>query len=197
MTLHLILLLAALAAASSATDTPHQPAVPADYGQPHPEAPAELRQFAFLVGAWDCSGVVLAEDGVFEPFRATMVGRYILDGLAIEDVYRQYDSGGELQHFGATYRSYDTDGKRWVMKFHDALASTWLDLGPVDLGGVEVSKEKISFQHRLEPGGLIRVTFSQISATGFAWQAELSGDGGANWRQVMTLRARPAGSGGG
>lgn len=171
----------------------NRPADSTDFGNPHPDLVEQLRPFAFLVGSWQCSGKVLAEDGIFEPLDATLVGRYILGGRAIEDVYRQFDRAGELQHFGVTYRSYDREGKRWAMKFHDALASTWLDLGPIELGGVEVTDDTISYQYRLDTSGVVRVTFSDISAAGFDWRAELSSDNGANWREVMTMRASPAG----
>jgi hypothetical protein len=51
-----------------------------EYGNPNPKAPAELSQFAFIIGKWRCEARLKGEDGTWRPYQATWVGRYILDG---------------------------------------------------------------------------------------------------------------------
>lgn len=161
-----------------------------DYGRPNPNAPRELSQFAFLIGSWRGDVKVRGEDGAYEAHEARWVARYILDGYAIADEYREMRSTGELVRFGATYRSYNSDKNTWIMKWHDALASTWLDLGPEDLGGVRVDDTSITFKHRHPPNILVRITFSDISEDRFSWRADSSTDGGETWDEsVMAIDA--------
>jgi hypothetical protein len=124
----------------------------AKYGKPNPHAPRELSQFAFLIGQWRCESQVKGQDGVFRTYSATWVGRYILDGYVIADEFRQMGPAGELLQLGQNYRSYNTDKNTWIMKWHDALASTWLDLGPDELGGVQMNDTSITFKHHVPPG---------------------------------------------
>ncbi len=162
----------------------------ARYGSRNPAAPEELAQFDFLVGRWRCEITIRNPDGVEEQHRATLVARYILDGYVIADEYRQSGPGGTLVRFGATYRSFDPAAGGWVMKWHDALNSTWLDLGPADLGGVEVSDGTITFKHRDPPGNLVRITFANISDERFTWRADNSTDHGKTWDEgVMVMEA--------
>lgn len=160
------------------------------YGSRNPAAPEELAQFDFLVGRWRCKITIRNPGGVEEQHRGTLVARYILDGYVIVDEYRQIDAGGTLVRFGATYRSFDPAGGGWVMKWHDALNSTWLDLGPADLGGVDVSDDTITFMHRDPPDNLVRITFANISDDRFIWRADNSADHGETWDEgVMVMEA--------
>ncbi len=169
-----------------------------EYGAPNPNAPLELSQFAFLIGKWRCESRVKNPDGSFQAYPATWIGRYILDGYVIADEFRQFGPDGALTQLGQNYRSFSNERNTWVMKWHDALASTWLDLGPQDLGGVRVTEDTITFMHHLPPGlpdGLFpshttfRVTFSGISDDHFTWTADISRDGGASWEKVQVIEA--------
>lgn len=160
-----------------------------DVGQPNALAPPELAQFAFILGWWNITGQVRNATGEWEAFRGEMVGRYILDGFVIADTWRQYASSGELAHFGETFRSYDRLNRRWVMKFLDARNSTWLDLGPAELGGVVVDSTTITFKHHLPGGGQLRVTFSDRSPTGFRWQGDRWTPEQPEWETVMVFSA--------
>ena len=115
------------------------------YGKPDPNAPREFSQFAFLIGQWRCESRVKGPDGAFKTYRATWVGRYILDGYVIADEWRQTGPTGKLMQLGQNFRSYNTDQKAWIMKWLDALASTWLDLGPEDLGGCVCEVNSVGF----------------------------------------------------
>ena len=162
---------------------------PNEYGKPNPNAPVELSQFAFLIGRWRCDVKTKEQDGAWVTSQATWVCRYILDGYVIADEFRQVGASGEVVRFGATYRSYSTDEGRWIMKWHDALTSSWLDLGPRELGGVRVGDESITFKHYVPPDGVLRATFLNISKEHVTWRGELSFDAGETWDEVMVIEA--------
>jgi len=44
---------------------------------------------------------------------------------------------------GINMRAYDSKKKTWNMKWLNALAGTWVDLGPEKLGGVAVDEKAI------------------------------------------------------
>jgi len=169
-----------------------------DYGSPNRNAPRELSQFAFLIGTWQCESRVKGPDGEYRTYPATWVARYILDGYVIADEFRQLGPAGEVAQLGQSLRSYNTDQKAWIIKWLDALDSTWLELGPEDLGGVRVQGGVITYQHRRPRGragrlfplqSLFRLTFSNISEDHFTWRAELSTDGGETWAEVQVIEA--------
>ncbi len=173
-----------------------------DYGRPNPNAPKELSQLAFLIGKWRCESRVKGPDGVYKTYRAAWVGRYVLDGYVIADEFRQWGPAGELMQLGQNYRSYNTEKKTWIIKWLDALASTWFDLGPEELGGVQVTDTSITYKHYMPPSGpagklfpphtLFRLTYSNISENHFTWRAEISTDGGATWNEVQVIEAHRA-----
>jgi hypothetical protein len=169
------------------------------FGMPNAGAPRELVTFDFLVGAWECESSVRGPDGVVRARPATWVGRYILDGYAIADEFRQLGPAGEVAMLGQTFRTFNADSKTWVMKWLDALDATWLDLGPEDLGGVTVRDGRISYRHRRSRGrsgrlfplqSLFRVTFFDIAEAGFQWRSEVSTDNGETWAEAQTISAR-------
>jgi hypothetical protein len=163
-----------------------------------PNAPPELAQFAFLIGKWRCSSSVTMPDGAVTMNPATWEGRYILDGFVIADEFRLLGEAGEVVQLGQNYRCYDRASGQWVMKWLDAIAATWLDLGPEDLGGVHVSDDGITFKHRaplgpvarhFPPDALFRISFRNIGPEAFSWTAELSVDAGDHWNVVQVIEA--------
>lgn len=116
-----------------------------EYGNPNPKAPPELSQFAFIVGKWRCDVRVKGEDGTWQPYQATWVGRYILDGYVIADEYRMTNQKGELIVHGMNFRSYSVEKKTWMMRWLNARDSFWVELGPEKLGGVRVTPKTITF----------------------------------------------------
>ena len=69
-----------------------------DYGAPHPDAPPELLQFGFLIGPWNCDMDWLQTDGTRAQGQGTWTGRWMMDGWAIQDDYRD----GFYEGFRAT-----------------------------------------------------------------------------------------------
>ena len=161
-----------------------------EHGSPNSKAPPELSQFAFLIGKWRCEVRLRGEDGTWQPYQATWVGRYILDGYVIADEYRMIGQTGELIVHGMNFRSYSVEEKTWVMRWLNA-TGFWLELGPEKLGGVRVTPKTITFNFidTFAPDSLTRVTFSNIAETHFIWSSERSLDQGKTWAEFMVIEA--------
>jgi hypothetical protein len=161
-----------------------------NFGKLNPNAPAELSRFAFLVGSWRCEAKVLLDDGTWRAFDANWVGRFILDGYVIADEYRMTDSAGELIVLGMNLRTYDPARQIWNMKWLNALAGTWVDLGPAELGGVRFDGGSITytFKEPMVEHAFTRASYTNISPAHFTWRGEKSDDGQA-WSEFMVIEA--------
>lgn len=158
-------------------------------GQLDPQSES-LARFAFLVGSWRCEAKVRAADGEWQTFPATWLGRFILDGHVIADEYRMTGAAGEPLVLGMNLRTYDAARRVWNIKWLNALAGTWTDLGPEELGGVEFDGQTITYAFR-EPvaaHAYTRATYTNISRTHFTWRGEGSDDG-RSWSEFMVVEA--------
>ena len=161
-----------------------------EINKPNPNAPTALSRFAFLIGRWRCEAKVKLADGQWQTFEATWLGRFILDGYAIADEYRMTDSAGELIVLGMNLRAYDPARQIWNIKWLNALAGTWVDLGPEELGGVRFDGQSISyaFKEPVADHAFTRATYTNISPTHFTWRGEKSDDGKV-WTEFMVVEA--------
>lgn len=113
----------------------HQPAqaLPrCNDGQPHASAPAELAQFAFLVGDFEVTSHAWTGD-VWSPPRpgprARWNGWYGLGGMAIYDEWYDPDPGLDPDApRGVNVRFYDADKTQWKMMWISSNAATVQDL---------------------------------------------------------------------
>jgi hypothetical protein len=176
-------------AAAAAKDEPMDQVDP-EFGKRNPNAPAALSRFAFLIGRWRCEARVRSADGHWQTFRATWLGRFILDGYAIADEYRMTGESGELIVLGMNFRVYDPSKKIWNIKWLNALGGTWVDLGPEELGGVGSDRQSIiyAFKEPMAGHAYTRATYTNISKTHFTWRGEKSEDRKA-WSEFMVIEA--------
>jgi hypothetical protein len=161
-----------------------------EYGKPSSNAPPELSQFAFLIGKWRCEVKLKRDEGTWESLKGTWEGRYILEGYVIADEYRMMTLAGELLVLGMNLRSYDAKNKTWNMKWLNALAGTWVDLGPEELGGVKADEKAITYGMK-EPVAahvFTRATYTNISEKHFTWRGERSNDAKA-WEEFLVIEA--------
>ena len=135
-----------------------------EFGKPSPEAPAALSRFAFLIGRWRCEAKVRLANGTWQQFQATWIGRYILDGYAIADEYRMTGPAGEVIVLGVKFRTYDATKRIWNLKWLNALAGTWTDLGPEELGGVGFDGGSVTYAFK-EPVAGHAYTFASLTRT--------------------------------
>jgi hypothetical protein len=161
-----------------------------DFGTPNPHASPALARFAFLIGRWRCEARVRSGNGEWQTLKATWLGRFILDGYVIADEYRMTDVSGTLIVLGMNVRSYDATKQMWNMKWVNALAGTWVDLGPEELGGVTFDGDSIiyAFKEPVAAHAYTRATYTNISKTHFTWRGEKSDDGKA-WSEFMVVEA--------
>jgi hypothetical protein len=76
------------------------------------------------------------------------------------------------------------------IKWLHALAGTWVDLGPEELGGVSFEDQSISyaFEEPMAAHAYTRATYTNISPTHFTWLGEKSDDG-KTWSEFMVVEA--------
>lgn len=159
-----------------------------EYGKLNCNAPPELSRFAFLIGSWRCEAKLKTDDGAWENLKATWEGRFILDGYAIADDYRMTSRTGELLVLGTNIRSFNPKKKTWNMKWLNALAGTWFDLGPEELGGVKFQEGSITYSYK-EPSGphaFTRSIYLDISKDHFTWRGDRSNDG-KTWEEFLVI----------
>jgi len=168
--------------------TPCMRQIEQEFGKANPNAPAALSQFAFLIGNWTFEASVKGADKGWQTFQGTWLGRFILDGYAIADEYKMTDSSGKLIVLGINLRTYDATKKAWNMKWLNALAGTWVDLGPEELGGVTFDGESIIYvlKEPVAAHGYTRATYTNISEKHFTWRGEKSDDG-KTWNEFMVV----------
>lgn len=161
-----------------------------EFGTPNPNAPAALSRFGFLIGDWRCDARVMLADGRWQTLQAMWRGRFVLDGYAIADEYRMTGPAGEVIVLGVNLRAYDALRQTWNMKWLNALAGTWVDLGPGELGGVTIDGPSISyvFEEPMAGHALTRATYTSVSDDHFTWQGEKSDDG-RTWNEFMSIEA--------
>jgi hypothetical protein len=159
-----------------------------NFGRPNPNAPA-LSRFAFLIGDWRGEATLMLDDGGRQQFAVTWLGRYILDGYAIADEYRMTGPSGELIVLGTNFRSYDATHQKWNIKWLNALAGTWTDLVPNELGGIHFDGPSVTYAFKeptANPGAYTRATYTNISEAHFTWRGEKSDDG-KSWTDFMVI----------
>jgi Protein of unknown function (DUF1579) len=162
-----------------------------EFGKLNPKAPAELSQFAFLIGNWSFEAKVKVADGQWHPFKGTWRGCYILDGYAISDEYRMMDMSGKLIVLGLNLRTYDASKQAWNIKWLNALTGTWLTLAPSELGEVRSDGQSVIYAfEETSPmdsaHAYTRVTYTKVSEEYFTWRGEKSADGNA-WSEFMIV----------
>lgn len=155
-----------------------------DFGQPHPEAPDELSQFAFLIGHWQCDMTYTQADWkTVSQGRATWTAYYIQDGMAIMDDFR----GGFYDGFLATtIRAYNRQTQQWNGYWLDSRSGSWsrpLEGHPTDDGMLL----RTSTQARSPEGEVIDVDlqyqFYEVRGDTFRWRQNASLDQGKTWRR--------------
>ena len=174
----------------SATKDGSMTQIAEEFGSLNPNAPAALSRFAFLIGKWRCEAKLKSVDGSWQTFEAAWLGRFILDGYAIADEYRMMSSSGELIVLGMNFRTYDAARKVWNIKWLNALTGNWMDLVSDELGGIRIDGKSITyaFKETVGPYAYTRATYTNHSATHFAWRGDGSDDQ-KRWSEFMTIGA--------
>lgn len=155
-----------------APDTTYAPSPAYPFGRMNPDAPPESKQFAFMIGAFDCTDEIRQPDGKKVRFPAIWNARWFLNGHGIQDEY------WSPRFATSNLRIYDAKAKQWQVTFFRM---------PGYQSGV--------WQGRQEDGKMVMrqggatsgpgLTFYNIRADGFDWH---SGGDQPNWTSACTRR---------
>ncbi|OEK05569.1 hypothetical protein BFP71_13115 [Roseivirga misakiensis] len=140
------------------------------FGLPNPKAPSQIKDYADLIGTCDCQSTSRNQDQTWaEPIAMTWTFKYIMNGMAVQDETIKADGS----HSGSI-RQYNADSARWHVHYY-ATSGTPATL-PSWEGGLKKEENKIVL-YRDSPApngtpGNYRITFSEMSKTGFNWIGE-------------------------
>lgn len=119
-------------ASPPAADQPTPMPAACAYGSPHPDAPPEFAQFAFLIGDFTISSHIMTANGWSPPRpgpRARWNGHYSMDGMMITDEWYDPDPGLDpASPRGINVRMFDPASSEWKMMWVSTGAAQVLDL---------------------------------------------------------------------
>ncbi|MEL6650584.1 MAG: hypothetical protein AAFQ87_07265, partial [Bacteroidota bacterium] len=137
------------------------------FGQAHPEAPPQIKDWQALIGECDCESISRKQDQTWaEPVPMIWRFKYIMDGKAIQDETLKEDGA----HSGSI-RQYNPDSAAWYVHYYSSSAasnrlSSWK-------GGKQANGDIVLYMPQKAPNGMdgfYKITFSEISEAGFKWQ---------------------------
>ena len=145
---------------------PYEVSAEHPFGLPNPEAPAEILDFAPLIGLCECISESRNPDGNWaKPVNMLWKFKYIMNGMAIQDETLKEDG----KHAGSI-RQFIADSAQWYVHYYSSnLPSTIL---PAWEGNKEENGDIILYRDQTAPNGMegdYKITFSEISADGFNW----------------------------
>ena len=145
--------------------------------EPHPDAPEQTAQYAFLIGSWDCTTRFLSADGYVDG-TAIWSGWYILDGWAIQDLWVSDRPGGG-KWFGTNIRSFNPETGVWDNRWLPQGTLQWKSYRSEMVGETMV----MTGGEGKDPRGAFidRNTFYEIGKDGWKWRKDRSYDGGQTW----------------
>ena len=117
------------------------------------------------------------------------VARIVLVDVSVSVIGERSNPSGELIVLGTNFRTYDATHQKWNIKWLNALAGTWTDLVPNELGGIHFDGPSVTYAFKEpmpNPGLYTRATYTNISETHFTWRGEKSDDG-KSWTDFMVV----------
>jgi hypothetical protein len=159
------------------------------YGEINPEAPSELRLFAFLIGSWTGTGKTRMEDDTWGTYELTWIGRYILDGRAVADEIHALDPEGK-PYLGITLRFYDPVNGNWIIEYLNVTgAFLRKQVGP--LSGSVTTIDNVVTVNQAGSGALLQEHYNVLDQDHFVYSLDMSKDDGQTWERAlveMTMR---------
>ncbi|WP_426662189.1 hypothetical protein [Rhodanobacter aciditrophus] len=171
-------------------NTPFLDALRAD--GPDPRLADALQLYGRFVGSWDAAIVDHGADGHMLHSTAEWHFGWVLQGLAIQDVWIAPTRGtpqaslpsGYLYRYGSTLRLYEPARQQWRITWADPS----LGLYVTQIGRAQ--GDDIVQEGRAADGVPMRWSFREIRPDSFRWLGEVSDDDGASWRLRLEMRAR-------
>lgn len=147
-------------------DNSYEPSTAYPFGRPNPDAPAQLADFAFFIGAFNCTDSQRRPDGTMVSFQAQWNGHYFMNGHGIQD---QYWAPG---FYTSNIRLFDERVGKWKVTFFAEpgySTGTWVG----GRSGDDIVLERTT----IGAGGtdtVSKLTFYEISDAGFRWRGQSS-----------------------
>lgn len=168
---------------------------PEGFGEPHPNAPAELEQFGQLAGIWVGEQEVRRRDGSWMSAGPSLwVWRYSLGGFQVQDLW--YQAADQLPaYLGELGRDYLLSGTRIYSPASERWEVAWTANGLGSAPGQDFGTLHGVWQEdrlvMMSPDADMpqRVIFSDFRPDSFLWTSEFSQDGGETWLAGMRVRA--------
>ena len=163
--------------------------VPLVYQGPNEDAPVQVQEFGRLVGHWTCTSENRQADGTWQasPGKATWSWYYVLEGFAIQDVWRPDREQNPTAAMGTNLRTYDPESGFWDVVWTTQQATRFERYRASARGGdVHMFAERPA--SKTFPSHLMHITFHNISDDHFDWKYEASGlTDGQNWQEQSRL----------
>jgi hypothetical protein len=156
-------------------------------------APAEARQFDFLLGQWELDvkpqATTLAARihgvpkmlGTWKAWRA-------LDGWGVIDELRITDESGNPRSLTSATRMYDATTRHWVVSTADAYRNVMMPST-----AIWADNRMTATSRGADADGkafLSRSRYVSITPTSFSFEQERSTDDGKTWTRTLTIRAK-------
>lgn len=142
---------------------------------PNPSLGDEAKVFDRFIGTWDCDYTFYTADGKITHDSGELLFGWVLDGLAVQDIWITYPkNAGEQRDIGTSVRYFDKKSKTWQVVFVNPVQ------GDITVhGGME--GDRIVLRGNNHQGLQIRWSFNDIKLNSFTWRGEKSSDGGKTW----------------
>ena len=151
----------------------------------------KIAQWGKLVGNWDIVVDMLDEEGnVAQSFDAEWNWFYIMNGLAIQDVFilpRRAENIDPSNYFiGTGIRVYDDKNKKWQ--------TTWIDTSTkkIEMREAASSDKEIIIIQDSEDGSKLKYTYYDMNDNTFRWKQESMNNSGG-WKVTQTVVAKRKG----
>jgi hypothetical protein len=157
-------------------------------------APAEARQFDFLIGQWEL---------VVRPKVSTLAARIhgapkllgtwkawrAFDGFGIEDELRIVDGSGNPASLGSSMRAWSTAERKWLITTLDAYRGR-MTSASAEWRGSEMVVSGRGTDAEGKPT-ILRTRFFAITPAAFRFQQDRSSDDGKTWEEgVLKIEAK-------
>lgn len=165
---HRALLLFFMSWPLSAAEYRYEPSSTHPYGQAHPNAPEQIKQFAPMIGLADCSSEARIDQNTWaEPMDMTWRFKYIMNGMAVQDETLKADG----KHSGSL-RQYNPETQQWQVHYYN---TTLLPDTLPSWTGTQEKDKIVLYRAQTAPNGMegfYRLTFFNINKDGYQWVGE-------------------------
>jgi hypothetical protein len=148
----------------------------------------EHHQFDFLLGTWDVKATRRNPDGSLLHYEADWHAVALDEGRVVMDEFRARGPDGQRLSNYVTLRTYSPATHRWEMAGLAALQPA----APMQWHGEWRDGEMRIEAEGADPQGrkvLTRIRFFDIQVDRFAWESQMSMDGGGHWLPAASLHA--------